>query len=97
MGYIGGEFSKPTYRDVCSHKTCHAETLDITFDASKVSYNELLEVFWPIHDLSTLNRRGSDICTQYRSTIFYLNSEQEEKAKSSKKSARHPNGLKIQL
>lgn len=84
VGYTGGQFTKPTYRDVCSHKTEHAEAIEITFDPSKVSYDELLDVFWAIHDSTTLNRQGPDVGTQYRSAIFYLNSVQKEKALNSK-------------
>ena len=84
VGYIGGNFTKPTYKDVCSHRTGHAEAIEITFDPSNVSYSELLEVFWSIHDPTTLNRQGPDVGTQYRSAIFYLNSEQKEKAEISK-------------
>jgi len=84
VGYIGGSFSEPTYKDVCSHKTGHAEAIEITFDPSKVTYDELLDVFWSIHDPTTLNRQGPDIGTQYRSVIFYINSEQKEMALNSK-------------
>ncbi|MHA1986121.1 MAG: peptide-methionine (S)-S-oxide reductase MsrA [Promethearchaeota archaeon] len=80
VGYTGGEFTEPTYRDVCSHKTGHAEAIEITFDPSKVSYEELLDIFWSIHNPTTLNRQGLDIGSQYRSAIFYLNLEQRDKA-----------------
>ena len=78
VGYIGGEFSNPTYKDVCSHKTGHAEALEVTYDPSRVSYDELLDIFWSVHDPTTLNRQGPDIGTQYRSAIFYIDEEQKE-------------------
>jgi peptide-methionine (S)-S-oxide reductase len=84
VGYIGGSFDNPTYKDVCSHKTGHAEAVEISFDPSKVTYDDLLDVFWSNHDPTTLNRQGPDVGSQYRSVIFYLNSEQKEKALSSK-------------
>ena len=80
VGYTGGHTINPTYRDVCAHITSHAEAIEITFDPSIVSYNKLLEIFWSIHDPTTLNRQGPDIGDQYRSAIFYLNLEQKEKA-----------------
>lgn len=84
VGYIGGQFSNPTYKDICSHKTGHAEAIEITFNPSKITYDELLDIFWSIHDPTTLNRQGPDVGTQYRSVIFYLNLEQKEKAMNSK-------------
>ncbi len=84
VGYIGGEFSNPTYKDVCSHIIGHAEAIEIQFDPSKVSYNDLLDIFWSTHDPTTLNRQGPDVGTQYRSAIFYLNSEQKGLALKSK-------------
>jgi len=84
VGYTGGQFTEPTYRDVCFHKTGHAEAIEITFDPSKVSFDELLDVFWMIHNPTTLNRQGPDVGTQYRSAIFYLNPLQKEKAINSK-------------
>ena len=84
VGYIGGSFSNPTYKDVCSHKTGHAEAIEITYDPSKISYNDLLDVFWSIHDPTTLNRQGPDVGSQYRSAIFYLDLEQKKKAEMSK-------------
>lgn len=84
VGYTGGKFNAPTYKDVCSHKTGHAEAIEITFDPSIVSYDDLLDIFWSIHDPTTLNRQGFDVGSQYRSAIFYLDEEQKEKAESSK-------------
>ncbi|MFX1457041.1 MAG: peptide-methionine (S)-S-oxide reductase MsrA [Promethearchaeota archaeon] len=84
VGYTGGRFEEPTYKDVCSHKTGHAEAIEITFDPSKVSYDKLLDVFWTIHDPTTLNRQGPDVGTQYRSAIFYIDLDQKEKANNSK-------------
>lgn len=84
VGYTGGSFTEPTYKDVCSHKTGHAEAVEVIYDPNKVTYDDLLDVFWSIHDPTTLNRQGLDVGTQYRSAIFYLNEEQKEKAEKSK-------------
>jgi len=83
-GYTGGETENPTYKQVCSGETGHAECLQITYDPSKISFDELLEVFWKTHDPTTLNRQGADVGTQYRSAIFYHNEEQREKAEKYK-------------
>lgn len=80
-GYAGGRRPNPTYEQVCSGATGHAEVVQITFDPSLVSYRELLEVFFTIHDPTTLNRQGNDEGTQYRSAIFYHTPEQEQTAR----------------
>lgn len=77
-GYMGGEVLNPTYRQVCSGTTGHAEVVQVTFDAQVVSFRELLEIFFTIHDPTTLNRQGADVGTQYRSAIFYHSPEQKE-------------------
>jgi peptide-methionine (S)-S-oxide reductase len=83
-GYSGGATKNPTYKEVCSGETGHAECLQIVYDPSKISFDELLEVFWQTHDPTTLNRQGADVGTQYRSAIFYHNNEQKEKAEKYK-------------
>ena len=80
-GYMGGDVPDPTYRQVCSGTTGHAEVVQITFDPQVLSFRELLEVFFTIHDPTTLNRQGADIGTQYRSAIFYHSPEQLEIAR----------------
>lgn len=76
-GYSGSEMKNPTYKEVCSGNTGHAECLNVVYDASKISFDELLEIFWQTHDPTTLNRQGNDVGTQYRSVIFYHNDEQK--------------------
>lgn len=83
-GYSGGNVPDPTYEAVCSGKTGHAEVIQIKFDPSLVSYDELLEIFWKTHDPTTLNRQGADVGTQYRSVIFYHDEDQKQKAESYK-------------
>ena len=83
-GYMGGSLDYPTYKDVCSGTTGHAEVARLTFDPSVISYEELLEVLWTTHDPTTLNRQGGDAGTQYRSAIFYYDDEQKQKAETSK-------------
>ena len=80
VGYTGGKTKNPTYKDVCTDKTGHAEVVQVTYDPSIVSYEDLLEVFWNIHNPTTLNRQGWDIGTQYRSVVFYHSEEQKKKA-----------------
>jgi peptide-methionine (S)-S-oxide reductase len=79
-GYAGGQKQDPTYEEVCSGTTGHAEVARVVYDENKVSYDELLEVFWFVHDPTQLNRQGNDIGTQYRSVIFFHTNEQEKKA-----------------
>lgn len=84
VGYMGGTLENPTYKDVCTSRTGHAEVVQIDFDPSEVCYDELLSVFWNIHDPTTPNRQGPDVGTQYRSAIFYYTPEQKAAAEDSK-------------
>ncbi len=79
-GYSGGTVPNPTYEQVCTGTTGHAEVCQITFDPRRISYDELLEVFWKTHDPTTPNRQGNDVGTQYRSVIFYHTEQQRERA-----------------
>ena len=83
-GYAGGNVKNPTYKQICTGKTGHAEVAKIEFDPSKITYSQILNVFWQSHDPTTLNRQGNDVGTQYRSVIFFHNERQEEFAKKSK-------------
>lgn len=83
-GYTGGKTENPTYKEVCTGGTGHAECLQIVYDPGKISFDELLEVFWETHDPTTLNRQGNDVGTQYRSGIFYHSEEQKQKAEKYK-------------
>jgi peptide-methionine (S)-S-oxide reductase len=84
-GYMGGSTKNPSYKDVCTGTTGHAEVVQILFDPSVISYEELLEVFWFVHDPTTLNRQGNDVGTQYRSVIFYHSDQQKQLAEFYKK------------
>jgi peptide-methionine (S)-S-oxide reductase len=84
VGYEGGNYPNPTYREVCSNKTGHAEVVEVAFNPEKVSYDQLLDVFWSVHDPTTPNRQGPDRGSQYRSVILYHNEKQKAAALASK-------------
>jgi peptide-methionine (S)-S-oxide reductase len=84
VGYSGGAYDNPSYKDVCTGRTGHAEVVEVTYDPARVSYDDLLKVFWDNHNPTTLNRQGWDVGTQYRSAIFFHTPEQEAAARASK-------------
>jgi peptide-methionine (S)-S-oxide reductase len=85
VGYAGGKMQNPTYHDVCRGDTGHAEVLEVQFDPEKISYDEVLQVFWDNHNPTTLNRQGPDVGEQYRSAVFYHSPQQKAAAEASKK------------
>ena len=101
VGYSGGDLEKPTYKDVCTDETGHAEVVQVTFDPQKLNYSQLLDVFWKIHDPTQVNRQGPDFGKQYRTVIFFHSREQEEIARKSKQALessgkfRHPIATEI--
>ncbi|HEY6872303.1 MAG TPA: peptide-methionine (S)-S-oxide reductase MsrA [Geobacteraceae bacterium] len=101
VGYMGGTLENPSYEEVCSHATGHAEVVEVTFDPDKVSFDELLRVFWDCHDPTQLDRQGPDIGSNYRSVIFCHTPEQEEAARRSlaqeERSGRHHRPLVTEI
>ncbi len=95
VGYMGGEMENPTYEDVCTDETGHAEVLYLEFDPDKINYEKLLEIFWKCHDPTTKDRQGPDMGSQYRSLIFYYNDSQKKIAEKSKKEYEKILGKKI--
>jgi peptide-methionine (S)-S-oxide reductase len=99
VGYAGGNKEAPSYKDVCTDMTGHAEVVEVEFDPSQISYEQLLDVFWSNHNPTTLNRQGPDVGTQYRSVIFYHSPEQKATAEKSKteQAARLPRAIVTQI
>jgi peptide-methionine (S)-S-oxide reductase len=100
-GYLGGTLPNPTYKDVCTGQTGHAEVVEVTYDPDRVSYDDLLNVFWSSHDPTTMNRQGPDVGTQYRSAIFYHDENQRQAAVASKEalsnSGRFPRSIVTEI
>ncbi len=101
VGYLGGDFENPTYQHVCSGQTGHAEVVRIEYDSDRISYHDLLDLFWKVHDPTTLNRQGPDIGDQYRSAIFFHTPEQQTAAEASKAqleaSNQYPNSVVTEI
>jgi len=99
VGYTGGRTTNPSYEDVCTDRTGHAEAVEVTYDPSRVKYEDLLHVFWTNHDPTTLNRQGPDVGTQYRSVIFFHSPAQEAEARASRDAAqsRFPRPIVTQI
>jgi len=101
VGYIGGQLPNPTYEEVCTDKTGHAEAVEVEYDPDEISFEELLDVFWSNHNPTTLNRQGPDVGIQYRSSIFYHDESQKEIAESSKefleKSGKYDNPIVTEI
>ena len=99
VGYMGGTLKKPTYEDVCTDQTGHAEVVEVTFDPQVISYHDVMEVFWHNHNPTTVNRQGPDVGSQYRSVIFYHSPEQLTEARASRDAAqsRFPKPIVTQI
>lgn len=95
VGYMGGNLKNPTYEQVCTDKTGHAEVIQVTYDSKQISYEKLLDTFWEIHDPTQLNRQGPDVGKQYRSVIFYHNKQQKKLAEQTKKQIQRKYNRKI--